>query len=102
LLEFVETLRHECANKTSHYLRPRDVVEAWMTDLLIGHNLCNFDKKHFLFLQILLFMKGAFPNKSHLQVGYSTCFDESFIMQHWDGQYGLEDGLWDVAKHNKL
>jgi hypothetical protein len=28
LLEFVETLRHECANKISHYLRPRGVVEA--------------------------------------------------------------------------
>jgi hypothetical protein len=38
-----------------------------MTDLLIGHNLCNFDKKYLLFLQILLFMRGAFPNKSHLQ-----------------------------------
>jgi hypothetical protein len=28
LLEFVETLRHKCAKKTSHYLRPRGVVEA--------------------------------------------------------------------------
>jgi hypothetical protein len=28
VLEFVETLRQECANKTSHYLRPRGVVEA--------------------------------------------------------------------------
>ncbi len=36
------------------------------------------------------------------EVGYSKCFDESFIMQHWDGQYGLEDDLWGVAKHDKL
>jgi hypothetical protein len=26
--EFVETLRNECENKTSHFLRPRGVVEA--------------------------------------------------------------------------
>jgi hypothetical protein len=28
LLEFVETLRHEFANKTSHYFRLRGVLEA--------------------------------------------------------------------------
>ncbi len=38
-----------------------------MSDLLIGHTSCNFGKKYLLFLQILLFMRGAFPNKSHLQ-----------------------------------
>jgi hypothetical protein len=63
LIEFVETLRQGCENKS--------LLEAWkccgnlMSGLLIGNSSCNFGKKYLLFLQVLLllFVKGAFPNR---------------------------------------
>jgi hypothetical protein len=57
-----------------------------MTDLLIGHNLCNFDKKIFVIpTNIAIYERGFSKQESlarFLEVGYSKCFDESFIMQH--------------------
>jgi hypothetical protein len=52
--------------------------------------------------------KGLFQAKCHqkslvsfLEIGYFGCFDENFIMQHWDGQYELKGGSQGVAKHEK-
>jgi hypothetical protein len=61
-----------------------------------------------LLLEIFLFVKTTFQTKCNqksfvnfLEIGCFGCFDENFIMQHWDGQYELEGGFQGVAKHQK-
>ncbi len=37
-----------------------------------------------------------------LEVGYFECFDESFIMQHWDEQYEMKGNLQGVEELENL
>jgi hypothetical protein len=53
--------------------------------------------------------KGGFSKqnaiKNHLwafvEIRYFGCFDENFIIQHWDGQYELNGGFQGVVEHEK-
>ena len=108
LLEFVETLRHECENKSLYeawqfcggindwYTNWPHLMKLWQKVLVISSNIAisesGFSKQNVINSPLVRF----------IEIKHFGCFDVSIIMQNKVREYKLEGTIWVMVKHEEM